>query len=300
MEKTIKKQLYPQSKNESLETHNEQWTHIITSKSKWFDINLKELWKYKDLIFILVKRDFVAVYKQTVLGPLWFFISPVLSTLVFTIVFGKIAKVQTGTTPSFLFYLSGLTCWNYFSHCLTHTANTFVGNAGLFSKVYFPRLVFPIATVISGVFTFIIQFILFIAFLIYFRSVGANIHLSLTITALPLLLLQMALLGLGLGILVSAVTIKYRDLSHLMGFGVQLWMYATPIVYPLSQVPEKYRYLFLLNPMASVIENFRSMFLGTPAPNMSITLCSILISSLVLLIGFGLFSRVEKTFMDTV
>ena len=278
----------------------QQWTSVIKPVSGWFDIHLAELWRYRDLIMLFVRRDFVSVYKQTILGPLWFLIQPLFTTLVFTVIFGKVAKIPTDGIPPVIFYMSGIVFWNYFSGCLDKTSNTFVGNAGIFGKVWFPRLTVPLSIVISNLITFGIQFALFLCFYFYFFLKGAAIFPKPLILMTPFLILQMAALGLGLGIIVSSMTTKYRDLRYLVGFGVQLWMYATPIVYPTSQIPVKYQWVIALNPMAPVIEAFRYAFLGagTVQPwQMGLSIATTLI---ILTIGVILFSRIEKSFMDTV
>lgn len=278
----------------------EEWTKILGPKRRWLDVDLKEIWHYKDLILLLVKRDFVAYYKQTILGPLWFLIQPVFTTIVFTVIFGKIAKIPTDGIPQQLFYMSGIVCWNYFSECLNKTSNTFVTNASIFGKVYFPRLVIPISIVITNLLTFFIQFSLFMAFFFYFYYKGMPVSISYSIVYLPFIVLQIALLALGMGIIISSLTTRYRDLSFAVVFGIQLWMYATPVVYPLSVVPEKVKYLFMLNPMTSIIESFRHVFLGTSSINMNIIAVSWSITLVILALGVILFNRVEKSFMDTV
>jgi lipopolysaccharide transport system permease protein len=276
------------------------WTTVIRPRHPWFNLNLAELWGYRDLIRLFVRRDFVAQYKQTILGPLWFFLQPLFTTIVFTIVFGRIAKIPTDGIPDFLFYLSGTVCWAYFATCLTETSDTFVKHAAIFGKVYFPRLVVPVSIVMVNLFKFLIQFVLFLIFLIYYYQQGATLNPNLGVLALPFLILQMAFLGIGCGILVSSLTTKYKDLSLVVTFGVQLWMYATPVVYPLSQIPEKYRSVFALNPMVAVVEGFRGAFLGTSALTPQYVATSLLVTLTLLFIGLVLFSRVEKTFMDTV
>jgi len=278
----------------------DEWTTVLRAKKHWLDINIKELFKYKDLIFLFVKRDFVAYYKQTILGPLWFLIQPLFTTLVFTVVFGKIANISTDGLPKILFYMSGIVCWNYFADCLNKTSNTFVSNSSLFGKVYFPRLAVPISIVITNLITFSIQLLLFFSFWIFYYSKGVQIHINYFVFFIPFLILQMALLGLGVGIIVSSLTTRYRDLTFAVGFGVQLWMYATPVVYPLSQVPENARWLLHLNPMSSIIESFRFIFLGVGSINYEQALLSWLITLITLVIGIILFNRVEKSFMDTV
>jgi lipopolysaccharide transport system permease protein len=279
---------------------NTNWDLIIRTKSGWFDLHLSDLWRYRDLTMLFVWRDFVAQYKQTILGPLWYLIQPLFSTIVFTIVFGRVAKIPTDGLPPFLFYMAGVTCWNYFAECLTRTSGTFIDNAGLFGKVYFPRLTVPLSIVISNILKFGIQFLFFVGFLAYFMINGANIRPNYYIFLMPYLLLLMAGMGLGAGIIISALTTKYRDLQYLVTFGVQLLMYATPIVYPLSVVPEKYKWIALANPMAPIVETFRYAFLGSGSFNGEYLLYSTITTLILLLLGVILFNRVEKTFMDTV
>jgi lipopolysaccharide transport system permease protein len=273
---------------------------VIRPRTGWFDVHLAELWSYRDLVLLFVRRDFVSAYKQTILGPLWYLIQPVLTTIVFTIVFGKIARIPTDGVPPFLFYMAGYIAWAYFAECLTMTANTFVTNAHIFGKVYFPRLVVPLATVITNLMKFAVQLGLFLAFYAYFLLSGAPVHATAWIAALPILILEMALLGMGFGIVISSLTTRYRDLAFLVAFGVQLWMYATPVVYPLSQIPGKYRLFYILNPMTAVVETFRAAFLGSAGVDATFFATSWATTLLVLFAGIVLFSRIEKTFMDTV
>jgi len=279
---------------------NDQWDMVIKPKTGWFDIDLGELWRYRDLIGMFVKRDFVTLYKQTILGPLWFIIQPLFTTLVFTIIFGKVAKIPTDNLPPFLFYMSGNVAWSYFATCLGKTSDTFNSNAGIFGKVYFPRLTVPLSTIVSSLLQFGIQFVLFLGFYFYFILQGAPILPKMWIIGLPVLLLQMALLGFGMGILVSSMTTKYKDLRMAMGFITQLWMYATPIVYPLTLVPDWLRPWYVLNPMVSIVESFRYAFLGSGAIQWSYVAISWVVTLVILFAGVVLFSRVEKTFMDTV
>lgn len=275
--------------------------HRIRPVSGWFDLHLADLWRYRDLILLFVRRDFVAVYKQTIFGPLWYLLQPIMTTVVFTLVFGTIAKIPTDGVPPTLFYLAGLTIWSYFSGCLTRTSSTFVSNAGIFGKVYFPRLSVPVSVVISGLIGFSIQMALFLVTLVFFAARGAAISLNpLYLLVLPLLIVQIAALGLGLGIIVSSLTTKYRDLVQLVGFGVQLWMYATPIAYPLSQVPARWQWVILLNPLTPVVELFRFTFLGVGTINPGQIAQSVIFTVVTLFLGIILFSRVEKSFMDTV
>ena len=272
----------------------------ITARNGWFDINFRELWKYRDLIFMFVKRDFISRYKQTILGPLWALIQPLLTTVVFTIVFGALAKMPTDGVPPFLFYMNGNIAWAFFAGCITQTANTFVGNAAIFGKVYFPRLTMPIAVVFSQLISFAIQLFLFCCILAWYCISNKTCTISLNIWYYPFLLLQMGILGLGCGIIISSVTTKYRDLMMLVAFGVQLWMYASAVVYPVSMIPEKYQSLFLMNPMAVVIESSRNLFFGGSTLSMMHYGISWGITLIVLIAGVVLFSKVEKNFMDTI
>lgn len=276
------------------------WSIEITPERKWLDLNLRELWRYRDLVMMLVRRDFVSIYKQTILGPIWFLLQPLMATLVFVVVFGRIIGISTGDIPQPLFYLSGIIVWNYFASCLTRTANTLVANAGLFGKVYFPRLAVPVSILIMNFLTFLVQFAMFLVILGYFHLQGAAIKPGSQLLLLPVLVIQMAALGLGVGILVSALTTKYRDLAMLTGFAVQLWMYATPIVYPLNQVPVDWRWLFALNPMTTVVETFRAAFLGGEGVDSVLLAGSLLTTGLLFLAAVAVFNRVEKTFIDNV
>jgi lipopolysaccharide transport system permease protein len=273
---------------------------VIRPQRGLFELRLNELWKARDLISLFVWRDFVSAYKQTVLGPLWFFIKPVASTIVFTVVFGRIASLPTDGLPDFLFYMSGTVLWAYFASCVMKTSNTFRANAGLFGKVYFHRLASPISYLISNVLTFSIQFALFLVFLLYYLFSGSDIQPNWSILLLPFLLLMMAGLGMGMGIVISSVTTRYRDLEFLVDFGMQLFMYVTPIVYPLSFVPERYRLLAYANPMSSIVETFRYAFLGTGSFHPFALLYSFGFMAVVLLLGIIIFNRTEATFMDTV
>jgi lipopolysaccharide transport system permease protein len=282
--------------------NDETWSLVIRPKSRWWELRLTEVWQYRDLLWMFVRRDFVSVYKQTVLGPLWFFIQPLLTTLMFTLIFSGVAKIPTDGLPPMLFYMAGTTPWNYFATCLNKTSGTFVNNAGLFGKVYFPRLVTPISLVISNLIQFSIQFLLFFGFLAYYLAKGVDqLHpdLLMIVVLTPLLLLMMALLGLGSGILISSLTTKYRDLTFLVTFGVQLAMYATPVIYPVSSIPEKYRIFIELNPMSAIIESFRAAYLGGPVPWGQLGI-SAAVTGFLLLLGIIVFNRVERTFMDTV
>ena len=281
-------------------SNKEQFDTVITSKRGWFDINVRELIRYRDLIFMFVKRNFIANYKQTVLGPAWAIIQPLLTTVVFTVVFGNLAKLPTDGVPPFLFYMCGNVAWGYFAGCLTQTASTFTANAGVMGKVYFPRLVMPISSVLSHLIQFSIQFLFLVCFLAYYSFVNQTAYITWGIFYMPLLILQMALLGLGCGVIISSLTTKYRDLVMLIGFGVHLWMYASPVVYTIDLVPARFKALYLCNPMAIVIESFRNMFFGTSVITPADVALSWGITLLIALCGILLFNRVEKTFMDTV
>lgn len=279
--------------------NNEKFSTVILPKSGWLDINIKELWHYRDLITLFVRRNFVSQYKQTILGPLWAIIQPLLTTVVFTVVFGSLAGLAAEGVPSFLFFLSGNVAWQYFSNCLTATANTFTGNAGILGKVYFPRLVMPISTVMTNLISFGIQMAMFLIFLIWYWIAGA-VQPNLYVLMLPLLVVHMAMLSLGTGVIISALTTKYRDLKMLVGFGVQLWMYATPVAYDIGIIPERLMGLYMLNPMTPIINAFRYAFLGIGSFEIGYYLLSWAVTLVILFAGVVLFSRVEKTFMDTV
>ena len=277
-----------------------EWDMIIRPKRDWWNLHLDELWRYRDLIQLLVWRDFVAYYKQTILGPLWYIIQPVLTTVVFTVIFGKIAKLSTDGLPPFLFYMAGTTIWSYFSACLVSTSNTFTANAGIFGKVYFPRLSMPVSVVISNLISFAIRLAMFLCFLVYFMLTGAAIHPNWWMLSLPLLALIMAFMGLGLGIIISSLTTKYRDLQQLVGFGVQLLMYATPVIYPLSTIQGGWRWVIMANPMTPIVEVFRLAFLGVSALDPAWLLYSAGFTAIAFLAGALIFNHVENTFMDTV
>lgn len=278
----------------------ERWDLVIQPQRSLLDLHLADLWRYRDLVMLFVRRDFVSVYKQTVLGPLWYLIQPLLTTLTFTVIFGNIARLPTDGLPQFLFYMSGTVIWTYFAECLTKTSNTFVNNAQLFGKVYFPRLAVPVSILISNLITFGIQFAFFLAFLGFFALGGAQIRPSLWILASPLLVLMMAGLGLGFGIIISSLTTKYRDLRFLVQFGVQLLMYATPVIYPASAIPERFQGLIKLNPMTPIVETFRYAFLGAGSVHPLDLLYSFGFMLAIVFIGAVMFNRVEATFMDTV
>ena len=295
-----------ESKTISLE---EDWSLVIEPQRGLLDLRLRELWQYRDLVLLFVRRDFVAVYKQTILGPLWYLIQPLLTTLTFTFIFGQIASLPTDGLPQFLFYMSGTVVWSYFAACLTKTSETFVQNAHLFGKVYFPRMAVPVSILVSNLITFLIQLAMFLAFVAYFvlRSPGdlagrgTSVQLNwLWIALSPLLILMMAGLGLGFGVIISSLTTKYRDLRFLVQFGVQLLMYATPVIYPVSSIPERFQWAILANPMTPVVEAFRYAFLGAGTVDIYHLLYSFLFMLVVVFLGSVIFNRVEQTFMDTV
>jgi lipopolysaccharide transport system permease protein len=275
------------------------WTEIIEPRTSLWKLNLRELWEYRDLLWMWVKRDFAATYKQTALGPLWFFIQPLLTTIMFVIVFGRFAKLSTDGLPQILFYLSGITIWNYFAESLTRTATVFKDNANIFGKVYFPRLVIPVSIVVSNLAKFAIQFLLFAALLVYYWAKGV-ITPGWQVALLPVLLMLMAGFALGAGMLISAMTTRYRDLIFLLTFGVQLFMYATPVIYPLSSLDEKYRSIAALNPLSPVVETFRYAFLGSGTFSFASLGYSAICMLVLLVVGVLVFNKVEKTFMDTV
>jgi lipopolysaccharide transport system permease protein len=279
----------------------EQWDMIIEPKAHLFDLKLKEVWKYRDLLWLFVRRDFTAQYKQTILGPLWHFIQPIFTTLMFLVVFGKIANIPTDGVPPILFYMSGITIWNYFAACLNSTSNTFLANAGIFGKVYFPRLVIPLSTVMSNLIKFGIQFLLLAGVFIFFYVKGTPLHFDISLLMIPVLVLMMAAMGLGLGIIISSMTTKYRDLTILIGFAVQLLMYATPIAYPLSFLKHnKYASWIEWNPLTPIVEAFRYALFQEGSFNAGSLLYSTGFIIVVLFIGLLTFSKVERTFMDTV
>lgn len=285
---------------EENEISDDDWNLVIKPKDSWRDIQLSEIWRYRDLLLLFVRRDFVSVYKQTVLGPLWFFIQPVLTTLTFTIVFGKIAKIPTDGIPPLLFYMTGIVSWNYFADCLNKTSSTFTANASIFGKVYFPRLIVPLSLILSNLIKFGIQFLLLLGFMGFYIWNGTDISLNVHMLLTPLLLLMMAGIGMGIGIIISSLTTKYRDFKFLVGFSVQLLMYATPVIYPLSFLEEKYRWIVLLNPMTSIIETFKYAYLGAGSFSVNHLAYSFGVMIFLLVTGVLIFHKVEKTFMDTV
>lgn len=280
---------------------DEDWDKIIEPRRSLFDLRLGELWKYRDLVMLFVRRDFVAVYKQTILGPIWYLIQPLLTTIIFTFIFGNIANLPTDGLPQFLFYMSGTVVWSYFADSLNKTSNTFVQNAGLFGKVYFPRLAVPVSILISNLIAFAIQFLFFIMFIFYFVAQGSDVTPKWNWMAFfPLLVLMMAGLGLGLGLIISSLTTKYRDLRFLVTFGVSLLMYTTPVIYPVSAVPARFQWIILANPMTPIVETFRYAFLGAGTVDVGHLLYSLGFMVVAVILGSVIFNRVEQTFMDTV
>jgi lipopolysaccharide transport system permease protein len=280
--------------------NKEDWDLVIKGHSSLFDINFGEIWRYRDLLFMFVKRDFVSFYKQTILGPLWFFIQPIFTTIVFTFVFGNLAGISTDGLPHYLFYLSGITAWNYFSDCLSKTSTVFKDNANIFGKVYFPRLIMPLSIVVSNLVRFGVQLLLLLLMMAYFGFKGANFQVTYGVFFFPVLVLLMALLGLGIGLIITALTTKYRDLTFLVTFGVQLLMYGTTVIYPLSAAPEKYKTIIELNPMTGIIEAFRFAFLGKGEFTLGSVGYSAIFTIIVLILGIIIFNKTEKNFVDTI
>lgn len=272
----------------------------ITPKSNWWELNFKELWEYRDLIFLFVRRDFITFYKQTILGPLWYILQPLFMTFTFFIIFNKIGGISTDGLPPILFYMSGLVIWNYFSQCFITVSNTFVKNANIYGKVYFPRLVIPISNVISNFISFGIQFILLIIVLLaYWNQLIVTVDLKMLLW-MPFILLNMAALGLGLGLIITALTIKYRDLSFMVSFGVQLLMYFTPVIYSVSTISDKYKHIILFSPLAVFIEMFRYIILGVGFFDVFWIIYATVVSTIILFIGIVFFNKAEKTFVDVI
>lgn len=286
------------------ETHgNDEWLFEITPKNKLFTLNLKEVWQYRDLLMLFVKRDVVTVYKQTVLGPLWYLIQPLFTSVIFTLIFNNVAGIETGSVPPFLFNLAGITIWNYFTSCFNGTSNTFSANAGIFGKVYFPRLIMPLSVVISNLVRFGIQLFIFIAFYSYFYLNGAEIHPNKFVVFFPVMVLLMGMLGLGLGMIISSLVTKYRDLNILIGFGIQLLMYISAVMYPVSFFIEKlpnYAWVVKYNPLTFIIESVRHMLLNTGVFDVGMFIYTVIFTVLILLLGIIIFNKAEKNFIDTV
>ena len=276
------------------------WDLTINPHSKWYDLRIKEIFKYKDLLFLFVKRDFVSIYKQTILGPLWFFLQPIITAITFTVIFGNLAKISTDGLPQILFYMCGITLWNYFADTLTKTADTFSSNANIFGKVYFPRMIVPLSVVVSNLIKLAIQFLLFLGIWIYYLIQSDLIHPNKMLVLIPFLIILIGFMALSFGIIISSLTTKYRDLKFLVTFGIQLMMYASPIVYPLSIVPEKYKWIIVANPVTSIIETFKYAFLGVGEFSWLYLVYSTLFTIILFMIGLVIFHRVEKSFMDTV
>jgi len=279
------------------------WLYTISSDRKLIDFNFKEIWRYRDLLVLFVKRDVVTVYKQTILGPLWYLIQPLFTALTFTLIFNKVANIETGTVPPFLFNLAGISIWNYFNTCLTSTSDTFKSNASIFGKVYFPRIIVPLSIIISNLMKFSIQLLIFIVFYMYYYFNGAAIHLTSSVLFFPFIVLLMGLLGLGIGMIISSMVTKYRDLKFLVGFGVQLLMYVSAVMYPLALMREKLptiAWVVEYNPLAYIIETARYMLLGTGTFSWFGILYTVGVTLIVLMLGIVIFNRTEKTFIDTV
>ena len=282
------------------ENTTQEWESEIKSQDSIFSIDLKEVWHYRDLLLMFVKKDYVTFYKQTILGPIWFFVQPILTTVIYVLLFGQIAKLSTDGTPQIAFYLSGITIWNYFSEALTKTSTVFKDSAHIMGKVYFPRLIMPLSIIVSGLMKFAIQFALFIAVVLYFTFVKESIHPNIWILATPFLILLMAALSLGLGMVFSSLTTKYKDLVFLLTFGIQLFMYATPVVYSITSIPERFRWLVNINPLTGIFECFRYGFLGSGSFDPFSLVFSTIVTVVILMIGVVIFNKVEKSFMDTV
>lgn len=287
----------------TIDNANSDWLFEITPKNKFFSLNLKEVWQYRDLLLLFVKRDVVTVYKQTILGPLWYLIQPLFTSIIFTIIFNSVAGIETGTIPPFLFNLAGITVWNYFTSCLNDTSDTFKKNASIFGKVYFPRIIMPLSVVISNLLKFGIQFLIFIAFYIFYYSQGAVISLNATIVFFPILVVLMGILGLGLGMIISSLVTKYRDFTYLIGFGVQLLMYLSAVMYPMALIKEKlpsYGWLVAYNPLAYVVETSRYMLLNIGQISVLGLIYTFSVTVIVFFVGLLFFNKTEKSFIDTV
>jgi lipopolysaccharide transport system permease protein len=283
-----------------MNSHKQTWTEEIKSDNSVLSVNLKEVWHYRDLLLMLVKRDFITFYKQTILGPIWFFVQPILTMAIYVVLFGQVAKLSTDGLPQMAFYLAGITIWNYFSEALTKTSTVFKDNAAVFGKVYFPRLIMPLSIVFSGLMKFAIQFGLFILVVLYYTFITHAIHPNIWVLATPFLILLMAAFALGLGMIFSSLTTKYKDLTFLLTFGIQLFMYATPVVYPMSAIPEKYKAFVMANPLTGIFECFRYGYLGSGNFEPANLVVSTIIIAFLLIVGVLTFNMVEKSFMDTV
>jgi lipopolysaccharide transport system permease protein len=279
---------------------DQKWDMVIEGKTSLLDLKFREVWRYRDLLLLFVKRDFISFYKQTIFGPLWFFIQPIFTTIVFTFVFGNLAGISTDGIPQPLFYLAGITAWSYFADCLTKTSTVFKDNASLFGKVYFPRLILPLSIVASNLIRFFIQFVLFIFVLFYYKLTNSNLHFTWVIALFPILLLLMAMLGLGMGLIITGLTTKYRDLAFLVTFGVQLLMYTTTVIYPLSAAPPEFEALVISNPMTTIIETFRLGFLGEGSFSLNSFLSTTSFILIIFIFGIFIFNKTERSFVDTI
>lgn len=283
-----------------MQENQQEWDLVIDGKSSLFDLKLKDVWRYRDLLAMFVKRDFISGYKQTILGPLWFLIQPLFTTITFTFVFGNLAGLSSDGLPKPLFYMAGITAWGYFSDCLNKTSTVFAANAGIFGKVYFPRLIMPLTIVVSNLMRFGIQLLMFFILMGYFYVTGGAFNITWAVVLFPLLIVLMAFLGLGIGMIITAMTTKYKDLQFLIQFGVSLLMYATPVIYPLSAAPEKYKKWIELNPMTSIIETFRYAFLGSGEFSAWSLGYTTTVTLVIVLIGILFFNKTERTFIDTI
>ena len=283
---------------------NDDWLYTISARRKLIDLNFKEIWRYRDLLILFVKRDIVTVYKQTILGPLWYLIQPLFTSVIFTLIFNNLGSISTGGVPPFLFNLAGITAWNYFNACLSGTSDTFKKNAGIFGKVYFPRVIMPMSITISNLLKFFIQLLIFTGFYLYYYSIGADIALNANILLFPVYVLMMALLGLGAGMILSSMTTKYRDMTVVIGFAVSLLMYMSAVPYPLSEARKKFPEIVATfmeyNPVSQIIEGFRYMLLNTGSFSWVGFTYTLIISIAIFLIGIIIFNRTEKSFIDTV
>jgi lipopolysaccharide transport system permease protein len=283
--------------------NSNEWLFEITPKNKFFSLNLKEVWQYRDLLFLFVKRDVITVYKQTVLGPLWYLIQPLMTSITFTIIFNNVAGINTGKIPPFLFNLAGITVWNYFTSCLTGTSDTFKSNAGIFGKVYFPRIITPLSVVVSNLIKFGIQFLIFVVFYLYYIFTGFDLSINLSILFFPFLVIIMGILGLGIGMIISSMVTKYRDFSYLVSFGISLLMYLSAVMYPMELIQQKlpkYGWVVEYNPLAYIIQTGRYMLLDTGNISVWGLIYTTLITVVVFFIGLLAFNRTEKSFIDTV
>ncbi|MCD9575262.1 ABC transporter permease [Flavobacterium soyae] len=286
-----------------MNNNTEDWLFEITPKNKFFSLNLKEVWQYRDLLFLFVKRDVITVYKQTVLGPLWYLIQPLFTSITFTIIFNNVAGIDTGSIPPFLFNLAGITVWNYFTACLNGTSDTFKSNAGIFGKVYFPRIITPLSVVLSNLIKFGIQFLIFIAFYIFYYFQGSDLKLNVLVMFFPLLIIIMGILGLGLGMIISSMVTKYRDFIYLVGFGIQLLMYLSAVMYPINLIKAKlpaYGWIVEYNPLAYIIETSRYLLLGFGEISVFGLIYTTVLTFAISVLGILVFNKTEKSFIDTV